>query len=135
MTDDMQGHYDSADQAVVDNAGKDAARREADDRETIRIWMSHEKGRDLLFRIVFEVCHLGDLFTAVDNDGRSDPLRTYLHLGERNIGAWFDNALREHPALYTKMLTEQKIDAEARNERLRRQNKRDETEATDERQD
>lgn len=135
MTDDT-GYHDSTDPFAIDEAAKEAARRDAEDRETVRIWMSHVKGRDLLYRLVFETCHLGETFTAIDQSGRSDPLRTYLHLGERNIGAWLDARLREHPKLYTAMLQEQQIEAEARNERLRKQNRRqDETDPIDDRRD
>jgi hypothetical protein len=113
---------DIAEQAGVDNAAKDAARREAEDEDTIRRWMGHPKGRSLLCRIVFEVCHMGRTFVAYDDTGRSDPHRTYLDLGERNIGAWLDERLRRHPELYMKMLAEQQFDAEVRRDRIRRAN-------------
>ena len=48
---------DLADAATVDNAARDAKRRDAEDDETIRRWMSHPKGRDLMYRIVFDTCH------------------------------------------------------------------------------
>lgn len=115
---------DIGDQTTVDNASKEAARREAEDLETIKVWMSHPKGRDLLFRIIFERCHFGETFTAVDDHGRSDPLRTYLDLGERNIGAWLDGELRRHPELYMKMLAEQRTDREASESRIRKQNEK-----------
>lgn len=121
-----QGHYDAADQAAVDNAAKEASRRDKEDSETLRVWMSHPKGRDLLYRFVFGVCHLGETFVATDEHGRSDTHRTYLHLGERNIGAWLDNRLRSHPGLYQSMLSEQQLEAEARNARLMKQNERKE---------
>jgi hypothetical protein len=114
--------YDAADQATVDNQAKEAARREAEDNETVRIWMSHAKGRDFLYRIVYDTCHLGQTFVASDDRGRSDPLRTYLHLGERNIGAWLDERMRRHPKLYTDMLTEQQIERESRAARIQKQN-------------
>lgn len=116
-----EGIYDAADQAAVDNTAKEAKRREAEDNETIRIWMNHAKGRDFLFRLVYEACHLGRTFTAIDDHGRSDPLRTYLDLGERNIGAWLDEKLRHHPDLYMKMLEEQQIERELRSARLTKQ--------------
>lgn len=118
------GVYDAGDQAAVDNLAKEAARREAEDNETVRKWMSHPKGRDLLWRICNETCHLGETFTAVDDHNRSDTHRTYLHLGERNIGAWLDARLRCHPELYVKMLQEQQIERELRNTRLLKQNER-----------
>ena len=117
---------DISDQTTVDNAAKEAARRDADDAETFKIWLNHPKGRDLLFRIVYERCHLSETFTAVDNEGRSDPLRTYLDLGERNIGAWLDEQLRRHPELYMKMLSEQRTEREARESRIRKQNEKKE---------
>lgn len=116
---------DIAEQADVDNAAKEAARRDAEDLETFRIWMSHPKSRDLLYRIVFITCHMGSTFTAVDDTGRSDPLRTYLDLGERNIGAWLDERLRKHPKLYMDMLTEQQIERQGRLDRIRKQNEKD----------
>jgi hypothetical protein len=115
---------DIGDQTTVDNASKEAARRDAEDLETIKVWMSHPKGRDLLFRIIFERCHIGETFTAVDDHGRSDPLRTYLDLGERNIGAWLDSELRRHPDLYMRMLSEQRTDRELREGRIRKQNEK-----------
>lgn len=120
-----EGHYDAGDQSAVDNAGKEAARRDAEDKETFRVWMSHPKGRDLLYRIVYDVCHLGgDTLMALDDHGRSDPLRTYLSLGERNVGAWLDDKMRAHPELYMKALQEQQVEREARNQRLLKQNER-----------
>jgi len=119
---------DIGDQTTIDNASKEATRRDAEDLETFRIWMSHPKGRDLLFRIIFERCHLGATFTAYDNTGRTDTHRTYLDLGERNIGAFLDEQLRRHPELYMKMLSEQQTEREARESRIRKQNeKRDQT--------
>lgn len=115
---------DISDQATVDNASKEAARRDAEDLETFRIWLSHPKGRDLLFRIIFERCHISETFTAVDLQGRSDPLRTYLDLGERNIGAWLDEQLRRHPELYMRMLSEQQAERELRENRIRKQNEK-----------
>src|SRR6185312_11533426 len=116
---------DIAEQGTVDNAARDAARREAEDNETIRRWMGHPKGRDLLFRMVFDVCHMGRTFVAYDDVGRTDTHRTYLDLGERNIGAWLDEKLRRHPKLYMDMLSEAQLDAEARQARIRKQNYRD----------
>lgn len=115
---------DISEQAAVDNAAKEAARRDAEDAETFRIWMSHPKGRDLLYRIMFERCHMGETFTAMDDHGRSDPLRTYLDLGERNIGAWLDAQCRRHPKLYMDMLTEQQTEREVRADRIRKQNEK-----------
>jgi hypothetical protein len=115
---------DISEQASVDKAAKDAAARELADNETFRIWMSHPNGRDLLYRIMFETCHMGQTFTAVDDQGRSDPLRTYLDLGERNIGAWLDGQLRKHPKLYMDMLTEQQTEREVRTDRIRKQNEK-----------
>lgn len=115
---------DIAEQADVDNAAKEATRRERDDDETMRIWMSHPKGRDLLFRIANLVCHLGETFTAADDQGRTDTHRTFLHLGERNIGAWLDERMRRHPKLYMEMLTEQQVERETRSDRIRKQNEK-----------
>jgi hypothetical protein len=115
---------DIADQAAVDNAAKEAARREADDNETIRRWMSHPKSRDFLFRFVFDVCHYGRTFTAYDDHGRSDTHRTYLDLGERNIGAWLDERMRRHPGLYMQMLSEAQLEQEVRESRIRKQNEK-----------
>lgn len=115
---------DIAEEVSVDNAAREAARRDAEDNETIRRWMGHPKGRDLLFRFVFETCHMGRTFMAYDETGRSDTHRTYLDLGERNIGAWLDERLRRHPELYMKMLSEQQIDAEARLSRIRKANEK-----------
>lgn len=123
-----QGIYDAGDEAAVNAAGREAARRESEDNNTFRYWMGHPHGRDLLFRIVNETCHMGETFIAVDDHNCSDTHRTYLHLGERNIGAWLDQQLRRHPDLYMKMLQEQQIEREARNNRLLKQN-----EAKDER--
>lgn len=124
MTD--QGVYDAADQATVDNQAKESVRREREDDETIRVWMNHPKGRDLLFRIAYEVCHLGETFTAADDTGRSDTHRTYLNLGMRNAGAWLDERMRRHPELYMKMLQEQEVERQSRNARLVKQNEKQE---------
>lgn len=115
---------DIAEQSDVDNAAKEAARREREDDETMRIWMSHPKGRDLLFRLTREVCHMGQTFVAADEHGRTDTHRTFLDLGERNIGAWFDERMSRHPKLYTDMLTEQQIERESRLDQIRKQNEK-----------
>lgn len=117
-----QGIYDAGDEAAINAAGREAARREAEDHNTFRFWMNHPHGRDLLFRIVNVRCHLGETFLALDDGGRSDTHRTFLHIGERNIGAWFDEQMRKHPDLYMKMLQEQSIEREAHDVRLRKQN-------------
>src|SRR5580704_6067774 len=119
---ERQGVYDSTDPAAIDAAASDAARRDHDDDETMRVWMNHPKGRDLLYRITYEVCHLGRTFVAVDEAGHSDTHRTHLDLGERNIGAWMDERLRRHPESYMLMLKEQEIDRQAQNMRLLKQN-------------
>jgi hypothetical protein len=116
------GIYDAGDEAAINAAGREAARREAEDANTFRVWMNHPHGRDLLFRIVNERCHLAETFLAMDDHGRSDTHRTYAHIGERNIGAWLDEQMRRHPDLYMKMLQEQQIEREARNMRLLKQN-------------
>lgn len=113
---------DIADQANVDNAAKAAATRERDDDETIKIWMSHPKGRDLLFRFTNEICHMGETYVAADDAGRTDTHRTFLNLGERNIGAWLDERMRRHPKLYMDMLTEQAREREVSASRIRKAN-------------
>ncbi len=126
MPDDF-GHYDASDPVAFDNAAKEKARRERQDDDTMRVWMNHPNGRELLYRFVFEVCHMGATYLATDNTGRSDTHRTYCDLGERNMGAWLDERLRRHPELYMKMLQEAEIERELRNSRLLKQNeKRDE---------
>lgn len=119
-----QGLYDAGDQSAVDAMAREAQRRDAEDDETFRIWMNHPKGRDLLCRIVFQVCHMGVQFLATDEQGRSDTHRTYADIGERNIGAWLDERMRRHPELYMKMLEEQEIERQLRNARLRKQNEK-----------
>jgi hypothetical protein len=119
-----QGTYDSSDPVAVDNAAKEKARRDRQDDETVRVWMNHPNGRELLFRLVFEHCHMGETFTATDDHGRSDTHRTYLHLGERNIGAFIDERMRRHPDLYMKMLDEAEIERQLRDSRLRKQNEK-----------
>jgi hypothetical protein len=124
---ERQGIYDSTDPAAIDAAASAAARRDHDDDETIRVWMNHPKGRDLLYRHVYETCHLGRTFVAVDENGHSDTHRTYLDLGERNIGAWWDERLRRHAELYMLMLKEQEIDRQAHNAQLLKQNEKQDT--------
>jgi hypothetical protein len=123
MADD-QGIYDSSDPAAIEAAAREAGRRDAEDDETIRVWMNHSKGRDLLFRFVFVICHLGETYIAIDQQGRADTHRTFVHLGERNMGAWLDERMRRHPELYMKMLDEQRIENELRNTKLLKQNER-----------
>ena len=119
----MTDTYNAEDQATVDNQAKEAARRNAQDSETFRVWMNHPHGRDLLFRLVYEICHLGETYAAVDAMGHSDTHKTYLHLGERNIGAYLDERMRKHPELYMQMLKEAEIEAELRRSRIEGQNK------------
>lgn len=121
---DETGVYDSSDPVAADNAAKEQARRERQDDNTVGVWMQHPNSRDFLFRLVFEACHMGETYTAMDDQGRSDTHRTYLHLGERNIGALIDGRLRRHPELYMKMLQEAEIERDLRDTRLRKQNEK-----------
>jgi hypothetical protein len=110
--------YDSNDPRFEEADRKEQGRRDATDRETVRVWMGHPNGRSLLYRFVYETCCLGEIYTALDNEGRSDTHRTYLAMGMRNAGAWLDGRMREHAELYMKMLDEQRIEAELRASRL-----------------
>lgn len=113
---------DIADHANVDNAAKEAVRRDKEDDETMRLWMSHPKGRDFLFRLTSEICHMGETYVAADDQGRTDTHRTFLNLGERNIGAWLDERMRRHPKLYMDMLTEQTLERDVSASRIRKAN-------------
>ena len=118
------GIYDASDPIAVDNAAKEAARRDAEDRETFRIWMSHPNGRDLLYRMM-DAC---DIFGSAFVSGESDT--TAFRLGRQDVGKMLLLVpCQNHPDLYMKMMNEQRIDREARNTRLVRQN-----EAKDERE-
>ena len=117
--------YDSADPRMEEAERKEQGRREAEDRETVKVWMNHPKGRALLYRFIYEVCHVNEMFAAYDNDGRSDTHRTYLHLGERNAGNWLLMRMQEHPDLYGKMLEERRIDDELRQTRIEQLAKQD----------
>jgi hypothetical protein len=121
-----EGVYDSSDQVAIDNAAKEKARRDLQDDNTVGAWMRHPNGREFLFRLIFEHCHMGETYVATDDQGRSDTHRTYLHLGERNIGALIDERLRRHPELYMKMLEEAEIERQLRDSRLRKQNEKKE---------
>lgn len=123
MPDDT-GVYDSSDPVAVDNAAKEQARRERQFDNTVGAWMKHPGSREFLFYLIFEACHMGETYVATDDQGRSDTHRTYLHLGERNIGALIDERLRRHPELYMKMLQEAETERELRNTRLLKQNER-----------
>jgi hypothetical protein len=126
VSDNTFGVYDSSDPVAVDNAAKEKVRRDRQDDETIRVWMSHPNGRELLFRYIFEICHMGVSYLATDDTGRSDTHRTYCDLGERNMGAYLDERLRRHPELYMKMLQEAETDRDLRNSRLLKQNEKKE---------
>jgi hypothetical protein len=123
---DIFGHYDASDEVAVNNAAKEKARRDRQDEETVRVWMNHPNSRDLLYRLVYESCHMGETFVATDEQGRSDTHRTYLHLGERNIGALIDGWMRRHPELYMRMLDEADTERQLRNARLLKQNEKKE---------
>lgn len=111
----MPGFYDASDPVAVDNAGKEAARRDAEDRETFRVWMSHPKGRDLLYRMM-EAC---DIFGS---SYRVDPYETAYRCGLRDMGQTYLRHVQNHPDLYMKMMNEQQIERDARNVRLMKQN-------------
>lgn len=112
------GQYDASDPVAIDNAGKEAARREAEDRETIRVWMSHPKGRDLLYRMM-EACDIfGSPFVA------GEPDTTAYRCGAQNMGKQLLLIpCQYHADLYMKMMNEQQIEREGRNVRLLKQNK------------
>lgn len=122
------GLYDAGDQEAINQQKREAGSRDREDDETIRVWMNHPKGRDLLYRIVYEVCGFGVARTFSDTLGRTDTHAMYLHIGGQNIGAWFEERLRRHPALYTEMLTEQEIARASRDAQLKKQNERQERE-------
>jgi hypothetical protein len=124
LTEDA-GYYDASDQAAVDNAAKEAVRRERQDDETIRIWLSHENGRDLIFRML-EECHIFGDCRGVDTHS------TYWNLGERNIGNRLLARVQRPPALYMKMMQDQQAAQDLRNTRLRKENERkDQRDGTD----
>jgi len=110
-----QGQYDASDPVAVDNAGKEAKRRETEDRETVRVLMSHPKGRDFVYRFL-GVCHIWDDCRGADTHD------TYFNLGERNIGTWWLKHLEAHPELYKRMIEEQHVLRQARDMRLQKQN-------------
>lgn len=124
MPDDVA--YDANDPRFEEAERKEQGRRDLDDRETLKVWMNHPNGRSLLYRFVFDVCHVNELFTAVDHQGRSDTHRTYLNLGERNAGAWLLSRMQEHPELYMRMLEEQRVERELKQTRLEKLAKKDE---------
>jgi hypothetical protein len=113
--------YDAGDPNAIAEAAREVKRREAEERETIGVWMNHPNGRDLLWRIVFEVCHHARTYLAADQLGHSDTHRTFLDLGERNIGCWLDDRMRRHAGLYRLMLDEQEMYRDTRNAKLAKQ--------------
>lgn len=118
---DDKAVYDAADPEAIASAERQKQVRETDDNETVRIWMNHPKGRDLLYRFVFEVAKTEQEFVAVDLEGRTDKYKTFVSIGERNMGKWWHDAIRRHPDLYAKMLQEQEFERVVRASRLRNQ--------------
>jgi hypothetical protein len=100
--------------------------REREDDETMRIWMGHPKGRDFLYRFVFEVAKAQTEFVAANADGSTDVHRTFVSIGERNMGGWWLSRMQRHPKLYMDMLTEQETERQLRDARLRKQNEQQE---------
>ncbi len=119
---DDSGVYDASDPNAIEAQRRQAEVRERDDDETIRIWMAHPKGRDFLYRFVFEVAKAQTEFVAQDHNGRTDELRTFVSIGERNMGGWWLAKMQRHPKLYMDMLQEQETERELRNARLKKQN-------------
>lgn len=113
------GHYDASDQAAVDNQAKEAARRERTDDETVKGWMSHPNGRDLIYRMLEDCNIFGD---CRGNDVHD----TYWNLGARNMGLRLLQRVQKHSSLYVKMMEEQQIERELRNTRLQKQNEKKE---------
>ena len=116
------GVYDANDPEAIEAQRRQAEIRERDDDETIRIWMNHAKGRDFLYRFVFEVAKAQTEFIAANPDGSTDVHRTFVSMGERNMGGWWLAKMQRHPKLYMDMLTEQEIERQLRNTRLQKQN-------------
>lgn len=125
MVDDL-GVYDAGDPIAVESQRRQAEVRERDDDETVRIWMGHPKGRDFLFRFVFETAKAGAEYVAANLDGSTDVYRTFVSIGERNMGAWWHDRMRRHPELYMKMLQEQELERQLRDARLKKQNENQE---------
>jgi hypothetical protein len=111
------GHYDAGDQAAVDNQAKEAARRERQDDETVKAWLSHPNGRDLIFRMLESANIFGDC-------RGEDTHATYWMLGARNMGLQLLMRVQKHSALYVRMMDEQQAERELRNTRLLKQNER-----------
>lgn len=119
------GLYDAGDEAALDAARREAAARERQDDETVRVWMNHPHGRDLLYRFVHDICHHGEAETyATDNEGRVDTHKTFVTIGERNAGNWLHDRMKRQPELYVKMLSEQETARQVRNDRLCKQNEK-----------
>ena len=113
------GHYDASDQAAVDNQAKEAARRDRLYDETIKSWMSHPNGRDLIYHMLEQANIYGDC-RGEDTHG------TYWNLGARNFGLQLLMRVQKHSGLYVRMMEEQQIERELRNTRLLKQNERKE---------
>jgi hypothetical protein len=119
---DDPGVYDAGDPQAIEAQRLQAQIREREDDETVRIWMNHEKGRDFLYRFVFDVAGVEGEFIASDVNGNTDVHRTFAKIGERNMGAWWHDRMRRHPEQYMKMLQEQERERELRDARLKKQN-------------
>jgi hypothetical protein len=120
------GVYDANDPEAIEAQRRQAEVRERDDDETIRIWMNHAKGRDFLYRFVFETAKTQTEFIAANVDGSTDVHRTFASMGERNMGGWWLARMQRHPELYMKMLQEQETERQLRDTRLRKQNENQE---------
>lgn len=113
MSFDDAGTYDATDPKAEEALRREAGRREAADRRVIADLMAGQEGRDWVYR-KFEFGGSADPFDT-------NPYVCYYNLGNERLLA----ALRKEitdlvPDLYVKMMNEQKIKAQAREDKRRR---------------
>lgn len=102
----MSDQFDASDPVAENNAKRDQERIARQDRETLRVWLSHKNGRSLLFRKL-QACHIfATSYVPGGEDGRR---ATDFALGEENVGKQIMYELIDAaPDLYMKMIAEQK---------------------------
>jgi hypothetical protein len=97
-----QEPFDATDPAAEANVKRDAARRDRNDLDVLRVLMRDKKGRDFLYRFL-DSCHINNTPFA---PGQPDV--TAFHLGEEAVGKRvLLLAMSASTDLYMKMIQEQ----------------------------
>jgi|SRR5579884_799913 len=99
--------YDPNDPKQVRERRKNAKLREKRRQEFLARMLVDPGGRDWLYGVLNELCHVWDPRFGVAPSGHEQQSATFFHLGQREVGLQIlRTLLRDHPNLTATMISE-----------------------------